>query len=56
LKVKEVRVNGRRYIVCYNEDQAKKDRADRQAIVESLRDQLKRGDKSLSATRATANS
>jgi len=47
LKVKEVRVNGRRYIVCYNEDQARKDRADRQAIVESLRDQLKRGDKSL---------
>jgi len=47
LKVKEVGVNGHRYIVCYNEDQAKKDRADRQAIVESLRDQLKRGDKSL---------
>jgi len=47
LKVKEVQVNGRRYIVCHNEDQAKKDRADRQAIVESLRDQLKRGDKSL---------
>lgn len=47
LKVKEVRVNGRRYIVCHNEDQAKKDRADREAIVGSLRDQLKRGDKSL---------
>lgn len=47
LKVKEVRVNDRRYIVCYNEDQARKDRADRQAIVESLQDQLKRGDKSL---------
>jgi transposase len=47
LKVKEVSVNGRRYIVCSNEDQAKKDRADRQAIVESLRDQLQRGDKSL---------
>jgi hypothetical protein len=47
LKVKEVRVNGRRYIVCYNEDQARKDRADREAIVESLRDQRKRGDKSL---------
>ena len=47
LKVKEVLVNGRRYVVCYNEDQAQKDRADRQAIVESLRDQLKRGDKSL---------
>ena len=47
LKVKEVRVEDRRYVVCYNEDQAKKDRADRQAIVESLQDQLKRGDKSL---------
>lgn len=47
LKVKEVRVNGRRYIVCHNEDQAKKDCADREAIVGSLRDQLKRGDKSL---------
>jgi hypothetical protein len=47
LKVKEVRVRGRRYIVCYNEDQAKKDSADREAIVGSLRDQLKRGDKSL---------
>jgi transposase len=47
LQVKEVRVEDRRYIVCYNPDQAKKDRADREAIVESLRDQLKRGDKSL---------
>jgi transposase len=47
LQVKEVRVEDRRYIVCYNLDQAKKDRADREAIVESLRDQLKRGDKSL---------
>ena len=47
LKVKEVRVNGRKYIVCHNEDQARKDRADREAIVGSLRDQLKRGDKSL---------
>jgi len=41
LKVKEVRVGDRRYVVCYNEDQAKKDRADRQAIVESLQDQLR---------------
>ena len=47
LKVKEVRVGDRRYVVCYNQDQAKKDRADREAIVESLRDQLKRGDKTL---------
>jgi transposase len=47
LKVKEVRVGERRYVVCLNEEQAKKDRADRDAIVASLRTQLKRGDKSL---------
>ena len=47
LKVKEVRVGERRYVVCLNEEQARKDRADRQAIVEALREQLKHGDKSL---------
>jgi len=47
LKVKEVRVEDRRYIVCHNEDQAKKDRIDREAIVAALRDQLSRGAKSL---------
>ena len=47
LKVKEVHVEDRRYVVCLNEEQAKKDRADRQAIVEALREQLKHGDKSL---------
>jgi hypothetical protein len=47
LEVKEVNVGTRRYIVCRNEEQARKDRADRKAIVESLRDQLKRGDKAL---------
>lgn len=47
LKVKEVCVEDRRYVVCQNEEQARKDRADREAIVESLREQLKRGDKSL---------
>jgi len=47
MKVKEVWVDDRRYIVCHNEDQAKKDRADREAIVAALRDQLKRGAKSL---------
>ena len=47
LKVKDVRIEDRRYIVCYNEDQAYKDRADREAIVAALGDQLKRGDKSL---------
>ena len=47
LKVKEVWVEDRRYIVCHNEDRAKKDRADREAIVAGLRDQLRRGAKSL---------
>ncbi len=47
LKVKEVHVGNRRYVVCLNEEQAKKDRADREAIVEALREQLKHGDKSL---------
>jgi len=43
LKVKEVRVGERRYIVCHNEDQAKKDAADRVAIIKSLEDQIKGG-------------
>ena len=47
LAVKEVKVDSRRYIVCRNEEQARKDRADRQAIVQSLAEQLKRGDKTL---------
>ncbi len=47
LKVKEVRIGDRRYVVCGNDDQARKDRADREAIVAGLRDQLKKGDKSL---------
>jgi transposase len=48
LKVKEVWVEGaRRYVVCVNEDQATKDRYDREAVVASLRDALGKGDKSL---------
>ena len=47
LKVKEVQIQDRRYIVCHNADQARKDRADREAIVAALKDRLKRGDKSL---------
>lgn len=47
LKVKEVKHNGKRYMVCLNERQARKDAADRQAIIESLEDQLKKGAKSL---------
>jgi len=47
LKVKEVNLGERRYIVCLNEEQRRKDAADRQAIVAALRQQLKRGDKDL---------
>jgi transposase len=48
LKVKEVWVeDARRYVVCVNEDQATKDRHDREAVVASLRDALSHGDKSL---------
>jgi hypothetical protein len=47
LKVKEVWVEDRRYIVCLNEEEARKDAADREAIVAALREQLRRGDKTL---------
>jgi len=47
LKVKEVWVEERRYIVCLNEDQRSKEALEREAIVRALREQLKRGDKSL---------
>ncbi|HMB07878.1 MAG TPA: hypothetical protein VKP69_29630, partial [Isosphaeraceae bacterium] len=47
LRVKEVWVEDRRYIVCLNEDEARKDAADREAIVAALREQLRSGDKSL---------
>jgi len=47
LKVREATLAGRRCVICLNEDQAAKDRYDRQAIVASLEDALKQGDKSL---------
>ena len=47
LFVKEVTVGGARHIVCRNEAQAEKDRADRHAIVDGLGRQLKKGDKAL---------
>jgi transposase len=47
LKVKEVWVGDNRYIVCVNSRQARKDAADREAIIESLQEQLKKGPKSL---------
>lgn len=51
LKVKEVWVDDRRYVVCLNEDQAVKDRHDREALVESLKSALKAGDKQLIGNR-----
>jgi hypothetical protein len=47
LQVKEVKVEGQRYVVCLNVDEAEKDRHDREAILESLRAALAHGDKSL---------
>ncbi|WP_320042636.1 transposase [uncultured Desulfobacter sp.] len=44
LKVKEVIHNDTRYIICLNERQARKDAADRQTIIESLKKQLKKVD------------
>jgi transposase len=51
LKVKEVVIDSRRYIVCLNEEEARKDAHDREAIVASLREALSRGDKSLVGNR-----
>jgi hypothetical protein len=47
LKIKEVVVEDRRYVVCLNEEQRRKDVHDRQAILASLGQALKAGDKSL---------
>lgn len=43
LRVKEVWVGERRYIICHNPQEAVKDAADREAIVQSLQDKLKNG-------------
>ena len=51
LKVKEVRVEERRYVVCLNDEEARKDQRDRQAILSALREALRRGDKSLVGNR-----
>ena len=47
LKVKEVLVDGRRYLVCLNERQARKDAADRRAIIDALSEKIKENPKSL---------
>lgn len=51
LKVKEVFVDDRRYIVCLNERQARKDAADRAAILEALQEKIASNPKSLIGNR-----
>ena len=53
LKVKQVYIYDRRYVVCLNEEQRCKDTADREAIVAHLRERFARGaTRNSSATRA----
>lgn len=47
LRVKQVWRDDRRYIVCFNPDEAENDRHDRDAIVAALEKALAQGDKSL---------
>jgi len=47
LFVKQVKVEGVRFVVCRNEEEAENDRRDREAIMAALDAQLKRGDKAL---------
>ena len=47
LFVKQVKIEGVRYIVCRNEEEAENDRRERETIVTALDAQLKKGDKTL---------
>src|SRR5450755_621817 len=47
LKVKEVWVKDRRYVVCINPEQVEHDRQQREQIVVALKEQLHQGDKAL---------
>jgi len=47
LRVKEVSLNGNRYIVCLNPKQVRKEAHDRQAIIDSLKEKVKTDPKSL---------
>jgi len=47
LRVAELWVEDRRYILCFNDEQARKDRYDREAIVAALETALAQGDKAL---------
>ena len=52
LKVKEVKIEGRRYVVCVNEEEVESDRARRQEILAGLREQLGAGTSRWWGTRA----
>lgn len=47
LSVKDIKVGDRRYILCYNSREARKDAADRESIVMSLKEKVERDPKSL---------
>ncbi len=51
LHVKEVHVGDRRYVVCRNPEEAERDAASRQAILDSLQEKLKSAPKSLIGNR-----
>jgi len=51
LMVKEVSLDGKRYIVCFNPKQARKDAQDRQAIINSLSEKIKTNPKGLIGNR-----
>ncbi|MBN1551529.1 IS1634 family transposase, partial [bacterium] len=51
LQVKEVKLEDKRYIVCLNTRQARKDAADREAIIASLEEKLQKQPKSLIANK-----
>ena len=51
LKVKEVVIEGRRYIVCLNPKEAEKDARDRELILEALKEKLSQGPKALVGNR-----
>jgi transposase len=51
LRVSDRIIDGRRYIFCYNEAEAKKDAHDRELIIASLEEKLKGSDKSFVANK-----
>ncbi len=56
LKVKNVELEGQRFIACLNEEQARSDAAMRRAVVDSLREKLQGSAKKLVGTRAIESS